>query len=309
MSSLANRLHVKDFRLIRTICETGQLALAAERLGMTQPAASRMLAAIEEAIGLKLFDRHPKGMSPTPAGEVLARNALTLVNGIDQAVREVEAVRSGRAGTVRVGAVTGGAVAFVVPAIRELKQKARGADIHVDVAPSDELINGLIRGDFDFVLSRVPPGVDARQFSIRRGRVEIIRFLVRAGHPLAAKPMASLADLASHEWVVQAPHTPLRQAIEEALASRQVAPPAEIVNTTSLLVMLAYLASSDAIAPISREVAGLLGSEGIGGNLVPLDLEEPVVVNAYHLITRRGETLSPLASSLCELVFAGLSGG
>ena len=50
MQNLANRLQIRDFRLVRAIAETGQLALAAEQLGMTQPAASRLLAAIERTM-------------------------------------------------------------------------------------------------------------------------------------------------------------------------------------------------------------------------------------------------------------------
>lgn len=309
MPNLGNRLQLRDFRLIRAISETGQLALAAERLALTQPAASRLLSSIEHSVGSRLFARHPKGMTATAVGAVMARNAQTLLNGLDQTVREMQAVGTGRAGSVRVGAVTGGAVAFVVPAIHRLKRDAAGADLHVDVAPSDALIAGLLRNDFDFVLSRVPPGTDARQFAIRRGRVEVIRFLMRAGHPLATGGRLGLADLAGFEWVIQAPHTPMRQAVEEAFVSRGIPLPAEIVNTTSLLVMIAYLTSSDAIAPISREVADLVAPAGVGGGMVAVELDEPVIINPYHLITRRNHALSPLAIRLRDLVFAGLSGG
>ncbi|WP_193178576.1 LysR family transcriptional regulator [Oricola nitratireducens] len=308
MPNLANRLQLRDFRLIQAIRETGQLALAAERLAMTQPAASRMLAGIERMIGTPVFIRHPKGMTPTPVGETLARNADGLLNGLDRTLREVEAVGSGRAGTARVGSVTGGAVAFVVPAIQRLKKTAAGADIHVDVAPSDALIDGLVRGEYDFVLSRIPAGTDARQFTIRRGRVELIRFLVRDGHPLAGRGQINLGDLGGYEWVIQAPHTPMRQAVEEAFVFQGIALPNEIVNTTSLLVMIAYLASTDAIAPITREVADLLAPEVAGSGLVALDPEEPIIINPYHLISRRNQLMSPLAMQLRELVFAGLSG-
>jgi DNA-binding transcriptional LysR family regulator len=307
MPNLANRLQLRDFRLIQAIRETGQLALAAERLAMTQPAASRMLAGIERMIGTPVFIRHPKGMTPTPVGEILARNADGLLNGLDQTLREVEAVGAGRAGTARVGSVTGGAVAFVVPAIQRLKKTAAGADIHVDVAPSDALIDGLVRGEYDFVLSRIPAGTDARQFTIRRGRVELIRFLVRDGHPLAGRGQITLGDLGGYEWVIQAPHTPMRQAVEEAFVFQGIALPNEIVNTTSLLVMIAYLASTDAIAPITREVADLLAPEVAGSGLVALDPEEPIIINPYHLISRRNQLMSPLAMQLRELVFAGLS--
>lgn len=306
---LQNRLQLKDFRLIRAIYETGQLAIAAERMSLTQPAASRMLASIERLVGLTLFVRHPKGMTATPAGEILARNAAGLLNGLEQTLQEVTAVTSGKSGSVRVGSVTGGAVAFVVPAIQKLKANVGSADIYVDVAPSDVLIQGLIDGEYDFVLSRLPPGTDSRQFNILTGRVEIIRFLVREGHPLAGEKKLRLGDLSDYEWLMQAPRTPLRHAIEEAFLSQGLPSPQETVNTTSLLVMISYLTTSDAIAPITQEVVELLGPKVFGGRVAALDVADSVVVTPYHLISRKHQLMSPLATRLRELVFAGLATG
>jgi len=307
MERLAARLQLKEFRLIHAIEQTGQLTLAAEQLAITQPAASRMLAQIERTIGSNIFMRHPKGMTPTAVGAVLARNAATLIRSIERTADEVEATGAGRAGTVRVGAVTGGAVAFVVPAIQQLKRDADGADIHVDVATSDALMEGMLRGDYDFVLSRVPPGIDARQFNIRRGRVEIIRFLVRAGHPLESASALSLAELAGYQWIIQAPRSPMRQAVEDAFIHCGVPLPSEIVNTTSLLVMLSYLSASDAVAPISGEVADLFGPTSIGGNVRVLDINEPIIVHAYHMVTLKNQVLNPIAVKLRNLVLEQLS--
>lgn len=306
---LQNRLQLKDFRLIRAIYETGQLAIAAERMSLTQPAASRMLASIERLVGMTLFVRHPKGMTATPAGEILARNAAGLLNGLEQTLQEVTAVTSGKSGSVRVGSVTGGAVAFVVPAIQKLKANVGSADIYVDVAPSDILIQGLIDGEYDFVLSRLPPGTDSRQFNILTGRVEIIRFLVREGHPLAGEKKLRLGDLSDYEWLMQAPRTPLRHAIEEAFLSQGLPSPQETVNTTSLLVMISYLTTSDAIAPITQEVVELIGPKVFGGRVAALDVADSVVVTPYHLISRKHQLMSPLATRLRELVFAGLANG
>jgi DNA-binding transcriptional LysR family regulator len=274
---------------------------------MTQPAASRLLAAIEKTLGTPVFVRHPKGMTPTPVGETLARHAVGLLNGIERTVREVDRVRSGFAGTARIGSVTGGAVAFVVPAIQELKKTASNTDIHVDVAPSDVLIEGLLNGDYDFVLSRIPAGTDARQFNIRRGRVEVLRFVVRKGHPLTGRGRIGMHDLAGFEWVIQAPPTPMRQAIEDAFVSSGVPLPGEIVNTTSLLVMISYLDATDAIAPLTQEVAELFDPDSHGSRFTALDVENPVIITPYHLIHRRDQVLSPLAERLRDLVADAIS--
>jgi hypothetical protein len=83
--------------------------------------------------------------------------------------------------------------------------------------------------------------------------------------------------------------------------------PDETVNTTSLLVMIAYLASTNAIAPASREVGDLVASADERSRLAALEPEEPIIVNPYHLITLRNQVMSPLAIRLRDLVYEGLS--
>lgn len=296
MARLSNRLQLKDLVLIHSIHQTGQLALAAQALSMTQPAASRMLARIERNIGDRIFLRHPKGMVPTPAGEILAQKAAIIIRSLDAAEREVEVVSRGLSGTARIGSVTGGAVTFVVPAIQALKAGTHGSEIHVDIGPSITLIDGLIKGAYDFVLSRIPVGTDTQPLSIQRAEVEVVQFLVRAGHPLAGKGKLKLADLQGFELVIQAPHTPMREAVEEAFVVRGVSQPSEIINTTSLLVMIAYLTSTDAITPVSREVGMLLSSSG--QHWVALELDDPIIIKPYYLISRKHERMNPLAERL-----------
>ncbi|MFK7902070.1 MAG: LysR family transcriptional regulator, partial [Nitratireductor sp.] len=101
MNTIINRLQLKDFRLILAIHKTGQLAMAADQLAMSQPAASRMLASTEKMIGTHLFERHPKGMVATPIGEILARNAINLLQGLEAAENEVSSFGAGLGGTAR----------------------------------------------------------------------------------------------------------------------------------------------------------------------------------------------------------------
>ncbi|MCO6188265.1 LysR family transcriptional regulator [Rhizobium sp. L1K21] len=309
MQHLLNRLQLRDYRLIRAIYETGQLALAAEKLSLTQPAASRLLASIEQLTGTALFHRHPKGMTATPTGEIVAQGAAAILNSVEHTLRDASAIASGRSGSVRVGSVTGGAVAFVVPAIQKLKEAAKGADIYVDVAPSHDLVERLLNGEFDFVLARLPGETNTRQFNIRSGRPELIRFVVRVGHPLSLRKGLTLSDLASYEWILQPPNTPLRQSIDEAFVEQGLELPVETVITSSLLMTIAYLSTSDAIAPVASEVSELLRRETLGAPTTALDLADGSInVLPYHLISRRSHLMNPLANRLHELVFSLLSG-
>lgn len=297
-----HRLQPKHLNLIRSIAELGQLSLAAQELALTQPAASRMLGEIERYVGSSIFVRTPKGMEPTAVGSALARRAQNVLEEMREAAREVEAIQRGLTGKVRIGAVTGGAVGHVVPAIRALKAEASTVDIHVDVAPSGEMIRDLLSGQYDFVLGRIPAGIDARQFHVEGATMEEVEIVVHRTHPLVNVDRLNISDMTHFPWVMQAPGTPLRLAVENVFIEEGAPIPRNIVNTTSLLVMIAMLASSNAIAPMSREVADLLCRQTPVGDLTTLRLDTPIEVTPYHLITLSGKRLSPIAARLRDLL-------
>ena len=300
--ALTSRLLPKHFSLIQAIAELGQLSLAADRLAISQPAASRMLSEIERFADTPVFVRNPKGMEPTAVGRALARRARNLLEEIREASREVDAIKRGLSGSVRVGAVTGGAVGYLVPAIQALKAEAAGADIHIDVASSGALINDLVAGQVDFILGRIPAGIDARHFDILNARIEVVDLLVHQSHPLANASNLSFADLVHFSWVMQAPGAPVRQAVESIFIEAGAPIPSNIVNTTSLLVMIAMLASSNAIAPMSSEVSDLLCRQTTGAGLTCLNIDRPIIVDPYHLITVKEKRLTPMAGRLRDLL-------
>ncbi|QLF68832.1 LysR family transcriptional regulator [Peteryoungia desertarenae] len=300
--NMVHRLQPKHFSLIRSIAELGQLSLAAQALALTQPAASRMLGEIERYVGTAVFNRTPKGMEPTPVGLALARRAQNLLEEIHEAAREVDAIRRGMTGTVRVGAVTGAAVGYVVPAIQSLKDEAPGADVHVDVAPSLKLVHDLIAGHLDFVLGRVPASMDPRQFRVDNAFTEDVDIVVHQTHPLVNVDNVHLSHMTHFPWVMQAPGSPLRLAVESVFIEQGTPIPANIVNTTSLLVMIAMLASSNAIAPMSREVADLLCRQTRTAGLCTLKVDVEMTVMPYHLISFSSKRMTPIAIRLRELL-------
>lgn len=305
---LAQRLTIRHLRLVAAILEHRQLSVAAQALALTQPAASRTLGEIERICGAAIFERHPRGMTPTPLGEMLARRARNVLQEIDEAADEVARYSSGRGGAVRIGAVTGAAIGYVVPVVHRLREEAPRAEIEVDVATSRELVRDLLAMRLDFVLARIPADADADQFEVQRASAEAIDLVVGAHHPAAGRRRVALKDLLGHDWVMQSGGAPIRLAIEETLLAAGERPPGRITNTSSLLVTIAMLASSDAVAPVSREVADLLVTTGAGG-LVRLRLDQKIIVAPYSLLSIRGRRLSPVAHRARELVRRALIDG
>jgi DNA-binding transcriptional LysR family regulator len=305
----SRRIKASHLRLVLKIAELGKLQGAAAAQGVSQPAASRILTEIETYAGAPLFYRHPKGMFATPVGEAFLRHARTIVNEMESLESEVRHLSRGDAGEVRVGAVTGPAVGCVVPAIRSVRERAPLIRATIEVGPSASLVRGLEEGRFHFVLSRLPAGHDSHAFHVMPARAESVSLMVRQGHPLLECQPVSLAEAASHEWVMQEAGSPIRQAVEGAFLAGSVEVPGNITNTSSLLVALAMLEQTDAIAPQSGEVADMLTSRAIGARLAILRTAEPMTVSPYYVVRNRNQQLPRAAELVLDEVLRRLAAG
>ncbi|WP_020680177.1 LysR family transcriptional regulator [Marinobacterium rhizophilum] len=305
----AKNLKINQLRLICAIAEHGQIRLAADELAITQPAASRLLADMEQQLDARLFERHPKGMVPTLIGRALAQRAHNLLVELRDLSRDLDELKSGEGGIATVGAVTGAAVGFVIPAINQLKATSPRADIHVNVEASEVLVRDLVSGKNDFVLARLPQGFDASEFELTPARTETVKLLVRDDHPLARANEVSIGDLTHYEWVMQTHRAPIREAVDSAFLEARTQPPTNIINTTSLLAMIAALVSTSAIAPLASEVSELLTGNRVGAKLSVLPVKRPIVLTPYYLMLVKGRQLSPIANRLRALVNAELNRG
>lgn len=302
MSLYLRSLRPVQLRLISAIARTGKLRLAADACSMTTPAASRMLADMEENLGAELFERTPKGMLLTPAGHVLVRHARKLVHDVDQMAEEFTGHLAGSGGVVRVGAVTGGALAVMIPAILELKRAAPLIDVSLDVSSSSGLMWGLERGEYDFTLSRVGAEDYSRDFDIHPAGSENILLMVRRVHPMAEAGPVSLADLRDCLWTMQNRGAPIRHALEIAFHEEGTDMPASIIKTASVVAIMALLRDSDVVAVVTQEVADLLLAPPYSADLVLLQTERPITIEPYHILRPRDRLMSAAAERLLELV-------
>ncbi|MBK4216716.1 LysR family transcriptional regulator [Paracoccus caeni] len=296
-----------QLRLIAAIALHGKLGLAADACAMTMPAASRMLADMEENLGAGLFTRMPRGMVLTPIGEVLARHARKLASDVDRMAEDFIAHSSGIGGTVRVGAVTGAALTAVIPATLRLKDKAPLVEVALDVSSSSRLMWGLERGEYDFALCRPGSGAHGPDFDISHARQESALFMVRRAHPLAENPNPSLRDLADFPWTMQDQGAPIRRALELAFHEDGVPLPRNLIKTASVVAIMALMRDSDIIAVVTEEVADLLLQPPYAADIALIRPARPVLIEAYHILQPRHRIISAAASELLAMVMEELA--
>ncbi|UJQ94342.1 LysR family transcriptional regulator [Mariluticola halotolerans] len=288
-------LRIRHLQLITALEETGQLGEAARVLGISQPAASRMLAEMEGVLDTTLCRRQPKGIVLTTSGSAFSSRARSVLIQLREIEREITFLKSGGSGFASIGSVTG-AVELIVPALRQVKQTNPLINAHISVNTSNVLGADLLNGSHDFVIARIPDNMDPAPFLIRTFDPERVVILVRAGHPLLEREAVSLTELGNAEWVLHPPGTLMRRAIDDALIAADARPPQNTISTTSLLASLAIITQSDALVAVGAEVAKIVaGDAGMSSSVRTLPLKENIRIKPYGLLTLRERMLSPTA--------------
>jgi DNA-binding transcriptional LysR family regulator len=297
---LIHRLKLNHIRLIVKIAEVQKLQFAANSMGMSQPAASRILKEIEADIGAPLFVRQARGMEVSELGKAFLRHARVILSQLDSLETEIADLNAGDRGEIAVGSVTGPAVSNLVPAVEALKRAAPGVRVSIEIGPSYSLLRGLEEGQFDFVLGRLPHAYDGSEFDLLPGRQEDVVLMAHDTHPLAGQHRVTLAQVQNYEWVIQDRGTPIRKAVEGAFYALGLRPPANVTNSSSLLVALAMLRNRTIITPQTREVAELLTDDNIGSRICVLPLADSIRVPVFYAIKNRHRQMNRIGQGLLD---------
>lgn len=302
---LRSGLKLAHMRMIVALDAHGQVSAAAKVMNMTQPAASRMIGEMEEILRVRLLERLPRGVRLTPYGEALARRARAVLLEMHEADREIADLRTGKGGSVSVGAVTAPAIQLAVPAIREVRRSFPRLEVNIQIDTSNVLARELLASRHDFIIARIPDDLNPRQFTSRVIGIEKACLIVRRGHPLLNGKPVVLEKLTGFDWVFQPAGSLLRRTIETIFISRNVPLPDRVLNTSSLLLTLVMVAQTDAISPVSIEVAEFIrDAHGLAGAIDILPVDFDIEVQPYSLLTASDRVLSPAAQRLHDLILA-----
>ncbi|WP_196259962.1 LysR family transcriptional regulator [Pelagibacterium limicola] len=290
-------MRLAHLRLLVALESTGQMSGAASHLAITQPAASRLMAELERIAGAPLYTRHAKGVSLTLAGKLLAEKAHAILRQLNDAKDEIGELVEGVRGQVRIGAVTGPALEIVLPALREMRIAYPEIEISVDVETSDKLAASLLSRELDFYIGRLPERFDGRAVRMRRIGPEPVAFIARPDHPLMRKKQVTIAQCLPFDWVMQPTGGLMRREVETYLLENGYPIPQRILGTASLLLTLAIVSETNAVAPVARSV-GEFHARGnaLGGNIGLLDIKDPIAVSPYSFVLPAEAELSPAAA-------------
>lgn len=294
------KISSRQIALLNALGELGNLRKAASAIHTTQPAASLLLQQLEERLGVQLFERLPRGMRPTPYGEVMIRYAQGALHEFEYAEAQLVELARGAAGMVRIGTVTGPVPTLLTRGVLAFKAQHPKVRVAIEVGTSDTLLPALIRGDFDLVLGRLPDQQDSQGLDIQLfEQGEHMRIIARPGHPLANRLNTRLADLASLTWILHPIDSPMRRQVENALKAAQLIQPLDIIETRSILATTAMLESSDMIAVVPNDVADHYARYGM---ITVLPVELPLAMANLGLLTSKARPMSAALKALLKLL-------
>ncbi|MBF8189381.1 LysR family transcriptional regulator [Nonomuraea sp. K274] len=201
-----------DLDLVTAIAETGSITHGAVRTRLSLPSASGRIRSLEHALGVTLFDRGRRGVTLTPAGQLLLRHARAVCRSVDQLRAELGEFVEGHGATVRVQANTA-ATASVVPeaAISFLAAHPR-ARIDFEERPSHHIVAAVAERRVD--LGIVADSVDLGQLETRVLRPDPLVVLTLPDDPLARRPAVSYADVLGCPFVGLSCANPLQEHLE-----------------------------------------------------------------------------------------------
>jgi DNA-binding transcriptional LysR family regulator len=214
------------------------ITAAAVELGLTQPAASRLLRDIEQLLRVHLFERdRTKGMSLTGAGEVVLARARTLLADYRSLTSELDAYRAGTGGRLRLGVIPFVSGPLIESLIAELTGDRRRMSVTVTEGPTTTLLDELRLQNLDAVIGRcstapLPPGL-AQEPLIRQDGC----LLAHAQNPLVRSERIKLADLGAFAWLLPPEGTPTRAAINAVFAKAMLTPPVATVEASSTKII------------------------------------------------------------------------
>jgi DNA-binding transcriptional LysR family regulator len=291
-ADLFRRLRIKSRQvmLLDALDEHRNLRRAAAAIHTTQPAATALLQQLEEGLGVPLFERHARGMEPTLYGEVMIRYARSVLHDFEHAGDEMAALVAGQAGLVRIGTVMGAMPVLLTGALARFKDGHPKVRVTLQVDTSDLLMPALLRGDLDVALGRLPDHFQGGDLEIETIEGEAMAVVARSGHALLDRDRLKVADLVAETWILHPTGSPMRRRIEQALQAASMAPPPDIVETSSILATTALLESTDMLSVVPLDVARHYANYGM---LAILPVELPISMAQLGILTRKQKELSP----------------
>jgi DNA-binding transcriptional LysR family regulator len=246
-------MELRDIEYFTVLAEQGNIGRAADILGLSQPAISKSLRRLEDALQVKLFRRSHRGLELTAEGSVLLARTRDLRLSLQNVARELAELGEGRVTHLRIGvgpSVTG---ELLAAAFGKLLQEAPRTTMQVIISDADELHPALHKGDIDLIVNIMRPEAP-EGFSYVPLYEEEFVVCASARHRLAGRKEVSLADLSKERWAFAPSVLPSYRHLRQVLEQHALPVPQIAFESRASWLRLQMVVASDLLAYTSQSL-------------------------------------------------------
>lgn len=289
-------MELRNLETFARIASLGSFTKAADDLAITQPAATRQIAALEMELRTRLFDRLGRHVELTAAGRLLYRHAVDILRIADEAQRAIGEIASGAAGRISIGASSTAATYLLAPLLRRYRVAHPAVEVSVRTGASRRVADMVSHNEVDIGIVMETPDDEALRVIDLAQYASVV--VVAPGEPFALREdSVTIEDLAGTELVLMQPGTSMRAMADRILAGVRVGVSMELDNVEAIKKMVeARLGMS--ILPLVA-----VRDEVEAGRLVALEIR-PVVASTQKIVAihRRDKYLTAAIRDVIALL-------
>lgn len=294
-------MNITNFKVFKTLAETGSLAKTSKQLALSQPTINHTIYLLEEHYGAKLIDRSNKKLKLTRFGEVLNRYVADILSLIEQSENHIENMVGELSGNLSLGASHTIAENILPKIMGMFNHDYPEVNIHLEVTNTQHIVNHIIENKLDLGLIEGPVLHD--DITSKPFMQDELLVVLPYNHPLAIKKNLTLKELASLPFVLREEGSGTRVVMETALQKAGLNP--EDLNTVMEL--------GNTQAVIGAVEAGL-GATILSKLAVSKEIQLKTVktckianvsiVRNFSLITNKSKTISPVCETFLSFIIA-----
>jgi DNA-binding transcriptional LysR family regulator len=290
---ISRRLKLRQLNALVAVAQWGSMAKAAEHLAISQPVVSKAIAELEQIVGVRLFDRVPHGVEPTPHGRALLKRSTAIFDDLRTSVSELESLSDPTAGELRIGCEESLSTGLLPTLIDQLTR--RYPRLFFDVAlgdPSTLQQRDLLGRRVELAIMRIAAeklDQDLEATVLCHDRMWVVAGM---SNPWARRRKFALADLVNERWCLPPPDHPVGALIIEAFSRIGLKPPQRSVTVGSAQCTSNLVAKGQYLGVHGRLFLHFIPPSV---RLKVLPVEFPVAAPPISVITLKGRTLSPVA--------------
>ena len=294
--TIKDRLKMRHLRTLVAIAEQGSLVRAAKVLSVTQPAVTKTLVELEDIAGHRLFDRTPKGVTLTGAGQILLRHTGTSLRAIQEGLSSLSDAE-GEAPSLVVGALPNVDASLLAPALVRFAVSVPRAKVCVRTGSNAQLITALKQGVLDMVVGYLAEPSDMQGLSFEQLYSEPFMLVVRPGHELSLLQDVDPALMKGYRFVIPDVGTRARGTVNRFFMAVGTGLPLRTIETLDFAFGRSYVMNSDAIWIVSR---GAVENDLKKGTLVRLNIDTSSTEGPVGLTLRADHVPSESAKRLLD---------